>query len=29
MKLRYERGALRDLAEIFASIAEDNPGAGE
>jgi plasmid stabilization system protein ParE len=24
MKLRYERGALADLAEIFAHIAEDN-----
>jgi toxin ParE1/3/4 len=25
MKLRYERGALADLAEIFAYIAADNP----
>jgi toxin ParE1/3/4 len=24
MKLRYERGALRDLEEIFAYIAQDN-----
>jgi len=27
MKLRYERGALSDLEEIFACIAADNPGA--
>jgi plasmid stabilization system protein ParE len=27
MKLRYERGALCDLAEIFAYIAADNPQA--
>jgi toxin ParE1/3/4 len=27
MKLRYERGALADLAEIFAYIAEDNRAA--
>jgi toxin ParE1/3/4 len=27
MKLRYERGALRDLEEIFAFIARDNPDA--
>jgi toxin ParE1/3/4 len=25
MKLRYERGALSDLDEIFAYIAQDNP----
>jgi len=25
MKLRYERGALADLEEIFAYIARDNP----
>jgi toxin ParE1/3/4 len=27
MKLRYERGALADLDEIFAYIAQDNPAA--
>ena len=27
MKLRYERGALADLDEIFAYIAQDNPRA--
>ena len=27
MKLRYERGALADLHEIFAYIAQDNPHA--
>ncbi len=27
MKLRYERGALSDLNEIFSYIARDNPGA--
>jgi toxin ParE1/3/4 len=27
MKLRYERGALADLDEIFAYIARDNPDA--
>jgi toxin ParE1/3/4 len=27
MKLRYARGALSDLEEIFAYIAADNPGA--
>jgi plasmid stabilization system protein ParE len=27
MKLRYGRGALRDLDEIFALIAQDNPDA--
>ena len=27
MKLRYERGALADLDEIFAYIAADNPEA--
>ena len=27
MKLRYERGALADLEEIFAYIAADNPEA--
>jgi addiction module RelE/StbE family toxin len=27
MKLRYERGALADLDEIFAYIAQDNPPA--
>jgi len=27
MKLRYERGALSDLDEIFAYIAKDNPEA--
>jgi toxin ParE1/3/4 len=27
MKLRYERGALTDLDEIFAYIAQDNPEA--
>jgi len=27
MKLRYERGALADLDEIFAHIAADNPDA--
>jgi toxin ParE1/3/4 len=27
MKLRYERGALSDLEEIFAYIAADNPHA--
>jgi len=27
MKLRYERGALADLDEIFAYIARDNPEA--
>jgi len=27
MRLRYERGALADLAEIFAYIAADNPSA--
>jgi toxin ParE1/3/4 len=27
MKLRYERGALADLDEIFAYIAADNPAA--
>jgi plasmid stabilization system protein ParE len=27
MKLRYERGALVDLHEIFAYIAQDNPSA--
>lgn len=27
MKLRYERGALADLDEIFAYIAQDNPHA--
>ena len=27
MKLRYERGALTDLDEIFAYIAQDNPAA--
>jgi hypothetical protein len=27
MKLRFERGALADLDEIFASIAKDKPGA--
>jgi toxin ParE1/3/4 len=27
MKLRYERGALSDLEEIFAYIAADNPDA--
>ena len=27
MKLRYERGALSDLDEIFAYIAADNPAA--
>lgn len=27
MKLRYERGALADLEEIFAYIAQDNPQA--
>jgi plasmid stabilization system protein ParE len=27
MKLRYERGALADLHEIFAYIAEDNRAA--
>jgi toxin ParE1/3/4 len=27
MKLQYERGALADLAEIFAYIAEDDRGA--
>jgi len=27
MKLRYERGALADLEEIFAYIAQDNPRA--
>jgi toxin ParE1/3/4 len=27
MKLRYERGALADLEEIFAYIAKDNPAA--
>ena len=27
MKLRYERGALADLGEIFAYIAQDNPSA--
>ena len=27
MKLRYERGALADLEEIFAYIAADNPKA--
>jgi len=27
MKLRYERGALSDLEEIFAYIAADNPAA--
>jgi plasmid stabilization system protein ParE len=27
MKLRYERGALADLNEIFAYIAADNPHA--
>jgi toxin ParE1/3/4 len=27
MKLRYERGALADLDEIFAYIAHDNPAA--
>jgi addiction module RelE/StbE family toxin len=27
MKLRYERGALADLTEIFAYIAEDNRAA--
>jgi toxin ParE1/3/4 len=27
MRVRYERGALADLDEIFAYIAADNPGA--
>ena len=27
MKLRYERGALADLEEIFTYIAHDNPNA--
>lgn len=27
MRLRYERGALADLEEIFAYIAQDNPHA--
>jgi toxin ParE1/3/4 len=27
MKLRYERGALADVGEIFAYIAADNPAA--
>ena len=27
MKLRFERGALADLNDIFAYIAKDNPGA--
>jgi toxin ParE1/3/4 len=27
MKLRYERGALADLDEIFSYIAKDNPDA--
>jgi toxin ParE1/3/4 len=27
MKLRYERGALADLDEIFEYIAQDNPAA--
>jgi toxin ParE1/3/4 len=27
MKLRFERGALADLDEIFAYIAQDNPSA--
>jgi addiction module RelE/StbE family toxin len=27
MKLRYERGALADLDEIFSYIAKDNPAA--
>jgi addiction module RelE/StbE family toxin len=27
MRLRYERGALADLEEIFAYIAHDNPSA--
>jgi toxin ParE1/3/4 len=27
MRLRYERGALADLEEIFAYIARDNPPA--
>ena len=26
MKVRYERGALADLDEIFAYIAKDKPG---
>ena len=29
MKLRYERGALADLDEIFAYIAADNPAAAD
>ena len=29
MKLRYERGALADLDEIFAYIAQDSPAAAE
>jgi hypothetical protein len=29
MNLRYERGALADLAEIFAFIAQDNREAAE
>jgi plasmid stabilization system protein ParE len=28
MKLRYGRGALADLEEIFAYIAQDNPVSG-
>jgi toxin ParE1/3/4 len=27
MKLRYERGALADLEQIFSYIAQDNPKA--
>jgi plasmid stabilization system protein ParE len=27
MKLRFERGALADLDEIFAYVAKDKPGA--
>jgi toxin ParE1/3/4 len=27
MKLRYERGALADLEDIFSFIAQDNPEA--
>jgi len=29
MKLRYERGALADLDEIFSYIAQNNPSAAE